>query len=135
MQAVNWFLYSYITPIFWVRILYFEKPPIFPIFFYILNNTCIPIFFSKFVTNKWQLTGAYELFEGPVGDYCIARNTIKCLFKLETPVVLAKIFLLYFGKDLVDSLPMASKSMSCWGIVLHWLLWLHKLCFYFKKKQ
>jgi len=23
-----------------------------------------------------------ELFEGPVGDYCIARNTIKCLFKL-----------------------------------------------------
>jgi len=23
-----------------------------------------------------------ELFEGPVGDYCIARNTIKCLFYL-----------------------------------------------------
>jgi len=23
-----------------------------------------------------------ELFEGPVGDYCIARNTIKCLFIL-----------------------------------------------------
>jgi len=22
-----------------------------------------------------------ELFEGPVGDYCIARNTINCLFK------------------------------------------------------
>ena len=22
-----------------------------------------------------------ELFEGPVGDYCIARNTIKCLYK------------------------------------------------------
>jgi len=21
-----------------------------------------------------------ELFEGPVGDYCIARNTIKCLY-------------------------------------------------------
>ena len=21
-----------------------------------------------------------ELFEGPLGDYCIARNTIKCLF-------------------------------------------------------
>jgi len=21
-----------------------------------------------------------DLFEGPVGDYCIARNTIKCLF-------------------------------------------------------
>jgi len=24
-----------------------------------------------------------ELFEGPVGDYCIARNTIKCLFNLD----------------------------------------------------
>jgi len=23
-----------------------------------------------------------ELFEGPVGDYRIARNTIKCLFSL-----------------------------------------------------
>ena len=23
-----------------------------------------------------------ELFEGPVGDYCIARNTIKCLLFL-----------------------------------------------------
>jgi len=23
-----------------------------------------------------------EIFEGPVGDYCIARNTIKCLFLL-----------------------------------------------------
>jgi len=23
-----------------------------------------------------------ELFEGPVGDYCISRNTIKCLLKL-----------------------------------------------------
>ena len=22
-----------------------------------------------------------ELFEGPTGDYCIARNTIKCLLK------------------------------------------------------
>jgi len=21
-----------------------------------------------------------DFFEGPVGDYCIARNTIKCLF-------------------------------------------------------
>ena len=45
-QAVNWFLYSYITPIFWVRILYSEKPPIFPIISYILN--IIPIFFLKF---------------------------------------------------------------------------------------
>ena len=24
-----------------------------------------------------------ELFEGPVGDYCIARNTIKCLLYLD----------------------------------------------------
>jgi len=23
-----------------------------------------------------------EFFEGPVGDYCIARNTIKCLLKM-----------------------------------------------------
>jgi len=23
-----------------------------------------------------------EHFEGPVGDYCIARNTIKCLFDM-----------------------------------------------------
>ena len=46
-QAVNWFLYSYKTPIFWVRILYSEKPPIFPIFSYILN--IIPIFFSELV--------------------------------------------------------------------------------------
>ena len=23
-----------------------------------------------------------DFFEGPVGDYCIARNTIKCLFLL-----------------------------------------------------
>jgi len=23
-----------------------------------------------------------ELFEGPVGDYCIARITIKCLFNI-----------------------------------------------------
>ena len=46
-QAVNWFLYSYKTPIFWVGILYSEKPPIFPIFSYILN--IIPIFFSELV--------------------------------------------------------------------------------------
>jgi hypothetical protein len=24
-----------------------------------------------------------ELFEGPVGDYCIARNTVKCLLLLD----------------------------------------------------
>ena len=23
-----------------------------------------------------------DFFEGPVGDYCIARNTIKCLFNM-----------------------------------------------------
>ena len=53
-QAVNWFLYSYITPIFWVRILYSEKPPIFPIFSYILN--IIPIFFSELVAALSQNT-------------------------------------------------------------------------------
>jgi len=25
-----------------------------------------------------------DFFEGPVGDYCIARNTIKCLLILES---------------------------------------------------
>ena len=29
--------------------------------------------------NKQELMIIKELFEGPVGDYCIARNTIKCL--------------------------------------------------------
>jgi len=29
--------------------------------------------------NKQELMIVKELFEGPVGDYCIARNTIKCL--------------------------------------------------------
>jgi len=28
-----------------------------------------------------------ELFEGPVGDYCIARNTIKWLFFLKIIIV------------------------------------------------
>jgi len=31
--------------------------------------------------NKQELMIIKELFEGPVGDYCIARNTIKCLFQ------------------------------------------------------
>jgi len=31
-------------------------------------------------SNKQELMIIKELFEGPVGDYCIARNTIKCLF-------------------------------------------------------
>ena len=30
--------------------------------------------------NKQELMIIKELFEGTVGDYCIARNTIKCLF-------------------------------------------------------
>jgi len=25
-----------------------------------------------------------DFFEGPVGDYCIARNTIKCLFNFKS---------------------------------------------------
>jgi len=29
--------------------------------------------------NKQELMIIKELFEGPVGDYCIASNTIKCL--------------------------------------------------------
>ena len=29
--------------------------------------------------NKQELMIIKELFEGPVADYCIARNTIKCL--------------------------------------------------------
>ena len=32
--------------------------------------------------NKQELMIIKELFEEPVGDYCIARNTIKCLFKI-----------------------------------------------------
>jgi len=31
--------------------------------------------------NKQKLMIIKELFMGPVGDYCIARNTIKCLFE------------------------------------------------------
>ena len=30
-------------------------------------------------SNKQELMIIKELFEGPVGDYCIAHNTIKCL--------------------------------------------------------
>jgi len=29
-----------------------------------------------------------ELFEGPVGDYCIARDTIKCLFQMRLSHIL-----------------------------------------------
>ena len=32
------------------------------------------------ICNKQKLMIIKELFEGPVGDYCIARNTIKCLY-------------------------------------------------------
>jgi len=34
---------------------------------------------------KQELVIIKELFEGPVGDYCIARNTIKCLFNKVSP--------------------------------------------------
>jgi len=39
-------------------------------------------FLTKLIINgnKHKLIIIKELFEGPVGDYCIARNTIKCLF-------------------------------------------------------
>jgi len=29
-----------------------------------------------------------ELFEGPVGDYCIAHNTIKCLLAITLVIVI-----------------------------------------------
>ena len=32
--------------------------------------------------NNMELMIIKQLFEGPVGDYCIARNTIKCLFHI-----------------------------------------------------
>jgi len=34
--------------------------------------------------NKQELILIKEHYEGPVGDYGIARNTIKCLFKADT---------------------------------------------------
>jgi len=33
--------------------------------------------------NKQKLMIIKELYDEPVRDYCIARNTIKCLFKLD----------------------------------------------------
>jgi len=40
----------------------------------------------KFIinSNTQECMTIEELFEGPVGDYCIARNTIKCLFSVRT---------------------------------------------------
>ena len=38
--------------------------------------------------NKQKLMIINELFEGPVGDYCIARNTIKCLFQMQLSHIL-----------------------------------------------
>jgi len=38
-----------------------------------------------------------ELFEGPVGDYCIARNIITCLFKIILRLkYISKLVLEYF---------------------------------------
>ena len=34
------------------------------------------------MAKKQKLMIIKELFEGPVGDYCIARNTIKCLLSI-----------------------------------------------------
>ena len=34
--------------------------------------------------NKQELMIIKGLFEGPVGENCIARNTIKCLFESQT---------------------------------------------------
>jgi len=47
---------------------------------------------------KWQkqeLMIIKELFEGPVGDYCIARNTIKCLFLTKSYAIKNNMFLIY----------------------------------------
>jgi len=47
----------------------------------------IIVFYLKVVLiingNKQELMIIKELFKGPVGDYCIARNTIKCLLYIE----------------------------------------------------
>jgi len=44
-----------------------------------------------------------ELFEGPVGDYCIARNTIKCLLLL---LLLCTSLLEQYHIDSVDNIPL-----------------------------
>ena len=55
------------------------------LFFYVLwaifSNTDFNL---KFIINgkTKECMTIKDLFEGPVGDYCIARNTIKCLFRL-----------------------------------------------------
>ena len=58
-----------------------------------------------------------ELFEGPVGDYCIARNTIKCLL---TVVFLylylylvrcrTQLWFLYIGRECATLLAVLQES-------------------------
>jgi len=48
--------------------------------FYIVIIVNINYSFLSENGNKQELMIIKALFEGPVGDYCIARNTIKCLF-------------------------------------------------------
>jgi len=51
-------------------------------------NLLFEVGFYNFLTEriingkKQELMIIQEIIEGPVGDYCIARNTIKCLFYL-----------------------------------------------------
>jgi len=48
-----------------------------------------------------------DFFEGPVGDYCIARNTIKCLFFL---TLLISYFVPYFESLLYTHVDQIWKS-------------------------
>ena len=64
-QLICIFLYF---PIFCFKILYFEKPRIFPIFSYLLEN--IPIFLSKYVANKCR--DCEYFFETAFG-FCILQ--------------------------------------------------------------
>jgi len=47
-----------------------------------------------------------ELFEGPVGDYCIARNTIKFLLILASmlKLLLLKVVIILPGVDFLENI-------------------------------
>jgi len=54
--------------------------------------------------NKQELMIIKELFEGPVGDYCIARNTIKCLFTF-----IAYYYILYIPHSVIETVHLLPK--------------------------
>jgi len=56
-----------------------------------------------------------ELFEGPVGDYCIARNTIKCLFLLFCMSVT-----IYYGEEQLYSNQQVAINMSLLTKMTHY---------------